>query len=160
MRSAGPIAVALLALVVGASPAVADDDDKKQSQPAQVRIGPLDGLDFSTVTALQTPSREPTTPDLFPPSLFGPGSFSLSMGGGGGSNENRNGYALPYDADWRVQATQVGAMVFGFAALAALCSGGGCMLPTSWLPDQLQPDDYFIPDPLPANEAAGRDLGR
>jgi hypothetical protein len=160
MRGIVSISATLLALAIAASPAMAEppsEDGDTKSAPATVRVGPFGGLDFSGVTALQAPSPEPTVPDLFPPSLFGDSAVSLSMGG---SNERRNGYPLPDDADWRVQATQVGAMVFGFAALAALCSGGGCMLPSSWLPDQLQAEPHFTPDPLAPNEAAGRDLGR
>ena len=124
-----------------------------------MRIDPFGGIDFRNVVATQpssSPAARPTL-DLFPPLLFGDDLLSFRPGG---SDEHRNGFALPYDADWRVQAAQVSAMIVGFSALAALCSGGGCMLPNSWLPDQLEADPFFTPDPLPVNVAAGRDLGR
>ena len=77
------------------------------------------------------PMRPPATPngarrlDLTPSRLFGKADPTT----GDRRKENRAGLGLGNDGNWKVQAAQIGAMAAGFAALAALCGDGKCLLP-------------------------------
>ena len=78
-------------------------------------------------------TQEPRPVDLFPTTVFGPGTFRLDTG-----KRNEKGPGVRFgDGGWKTHVAQVGGMVAGWAALAALCGGSRCMLPkglTSWMP--------------------------
>ena len=143
----------LVAISLGWSlPAQADDGDS--SKPAKAAETAPKPAPLPSGVALLLPRIPAPTPavqvDLFPPSIFGErGTFNPF---GGGHDERRNGLSLGNDADWRVQAAQVGLMAGAFAALVGLCGGGKCMLPdaaSSWLPDALKAKPQFVPDARP-----------
>ncbi len=88
---------------------------------------------FSAPRLGVAPALEPRPVDLFPTTVFGPGSLSLDDHG---SKEKEPGVRFG-NGGWKTHAVQAGGMMVGWAALAALCGGGRCMLPkglTSWMP--------------------------
>jgi hypothetical protein len=132
-------------------------DDSAAAPPSSMRLlgEPLE-LRLGNMRSPAITATVDRPVDLFPPTVFGErGRFTL---GDGGANERRPGINLGNDGDWRVQAAQVGVMVGGFAALAALCGSGACRLPG--VVDDLVPDflrsHQVVPElraPIPLRQA-------
>jgi len=120
----------------GATTAAAQPDEsapsasKTTTSAASPDAGPVTPIFSVGLTPLPI-STEPRPVDLFPNTVFGPGALA-----GGNSGEKESGVRFG-DGHWKTHAVQVGGMMAGWAALAALCGGGRCMLPkalTSWMP--------------------------
>jgi hypothetical protein len=163
----------LLLAYLPAGNAVADQNkpaakDKASKKPAKAAkqptlnlavptIDPARALDLLTVgPGAQQPSKPAV--DLFPPYMFG--RSGLLAPPPKANSERRRGLALGNDTSWKVHAAQIGAMALGWGVLAALCSGGNCMIPDNWVPGPLRPSKQIVPNPVRPPKRGARNLGR